>query len=70
MPVYIPHDSSEDVDQDGLDLVVRVQQLEGLLHLDLRGAAAHIEEVGRVTALELYIRVYIERYSKLYMLMA
>ena len=42
------HDAPEDVDEDGLDLLVRVEQLKGLLHLRLRGAATHIEEVGGV----------------------
>jgi hypothetical protein len=47
------HDASEDVHQDGLHLLVRVQQLEGLLHLGLGGSAAHVQEVGRVAAVQL-----------------
>jgi hypothetical protein len=50
----LPHDAAEDVDQDGLDLLVRVQQLKGLLDLRLVGSAAHVQEVGRVAALQLH----------------
>ena len=48
-----PHDASEDVDQDGLHLLVSVEQLESLLYLALGGSTADVQEVGRVTALKL-----------------
>jgi hypothetical protein len=47
------HDAAEDVDQDGLHLRVRTQDLEGSLHLLHVGASAHVQEVGRLAALQL-----------------
>src|SRR6185369_6510575 len=41
------HDAAEDVDQDGLDLLVLQHDLEGFRDLLGGGAAAHVEEVGR-----------------------
>lgn len=52
---YLPHDASEDVHEDGLDLLVGVQQLEGLLHLALGGSTAHVQEVGGITAFQLLV---------------
>src|SRR5206468_1287666 len=47
------HDAAEDVDQDGLDLVGREDELERLGDALLGGAAADVEEVGRLTARQL-----------------
>ncbi|KAF1773441.1 hypothetical protein GQ600_1002 [Phytophthora cactorum] len=46
------HDAAENVDQDRLDLVIAVQDLEGLLHLLLGGASAHIQEVSGRAAVQ------------------
>src|SRR3954452_5210927 len=45
-----PQDAAEDVDEDGLYILVGEQDLERVLDLFLAGAAAHIQEVGRTTA--------------------
>ena len=47
------HDAAEDVDQDALHARVGGDDLEGGRHLFLRGAAADIEEVGGLGAVEL-----------------
>ncbi len=47
------HDAAEDVDEDALHLRVRGDDLERLGDLLLGGAAAHVEEVGRLRAVEL-----------------
>ena len=47
------HDSAEDVDQDAFDVGVREDQLESLGHALARGAAADVEKVGRLAAVEL-----------------
>ena len=47
------HDAAEDVDQDALDVRVGGDDLEGRRHLLLRGAAADVEEVRRLGAVEL-----------------
>jgi len=49
----VPHDASEYVDEDGLDLLVPIQQLEGLLHLAFCGPPTHIQEIRRVPSLQL-----------------
>ena len=43
-------DAAEDVDQDALDVLVRHQDAEGVLDLLGVGAAADVEEVGRLAA--------------------
>src|SRR6202453_1935310 len=43
-------DAAEDVDEDGLHVLVGEQDLEGVLDLLLVGAPAHVEEVGRRAA--------------------
>jgi hypothetical protein len=47
------HDAAEDVDENALHLRVRGDDLEGRGDLLLRGAAAHIEEVRGLLAVEL-----------------
>jgi hypothetical protein len=47
------HDAAKDVDQDGLDLLVLEHDLEGFGDLLGRGAAAHVQEVGRLGAKQL-----------------
>jgi succinyl-CoA synthetase beta subunit len=47
------HDAAEDVDQDALHVRVADDDLEGLGHFFLGGAAAHVQEVGRLAAIEL-----------------
>ncbi|GAB1395635.1 hypothetical protein MASR1M65_04120 [Saprospiraceae bacterium] len=47
------HDAAEDVDEDALHVRVRGDDLEGFGHLLLRRAAADVEEVGRLRAVEL-----------------
>ncbi len=47
------HDAAEDVDQDGLHLVGREDQLERLGDALLGGTAADVEEVGRLAARQL-----------------
>src|SRR5699024_7605078 len=44
------HDATEDIDQNGLDLVVGENQLERLLDALGVGAATDVEKVGRLTA--------------------
>ena len=44
------HDAAEDVDQDAFDVGVAQDDLEGLGHPVLGGAAADVEEVGRIAA--------------------
>ncbi len=47
------HDAAEDVDQDALHRRVGEDDLERRLHLFLGGAAADVEEVGGLRAIEL-----------------
>src|SRR5690606_34852425 len=47
------HDAAEDVDQDGLDLGVGKNELERLGDAFLGGAAADVEEVRRIAAVQL-----------------
>src|SRR5207248_1992288 len=47
------HDAAEDVDQDALNVRVGGDDLERRRHLLLGGAAADVEEVGRLGAVEL-----------------
>ena len=47
------HDAAEDVDQDGLHVLVLQHDLEGFGHLLGGGTAAHVEEVGRLAAVQL-----------------
>src|SRR5690606_28276168 len=47
------HDAAEDVDQDGLDAVVLEHDLERFGDLLGRGAAADVQEVGRLAAEQL-----------------
>ena len=47
------HDAAEDVDQDGAHLRVGQDQLEGRGHALAGRAAAHVEEVGRLAAVQL-----------------
>ncbi len=47
------HDAAEDVDEDALHIGVAHDDLEGLRHLLLGGAAADIEEVGGLAAEQL-----------------
>ena len=47
------HDTTENVDKDGLDLLVRSDDLEGLLDGRLSGTTTNIEEVGGAAAIEL-----------------
>jgi hypothetical protein len=47
------HDTTEDVHQNALHLLISVQQLEGSLYLALRGASADVKEVGWVTSFQL-----------------
>src|SRR5690606_7154640 len=47
------HDAAEDVDQDGLDLGVGKNELERLGDAFLGGAAADVQEVGRIAAVQL-----------------
>lgn len=44
------HDAAEDIDQDGLDVVAGQNQLEGFLDALGIGAAADVQEVGRLAA--------------------
>jgi len=47
------HDAAKNVDKDSLDLRIRVEELEGLGDLRLRGTATNVEEVGRLTTVQL-----------------
>ena len=47
------HDAAEDVDQDALHLRIGEEQAKRRRHLFLGGAAADVEEVGRLPAVEL-----------------
>eukprot|EP00160_Parvularia_atlantis_P014094 Unigene3303_Nuclearia_a/m.10131 Unigene3303_Nuclearia_a/g.10131 ORF Unigene3303_Nuclearia_a/g.10131 Unigene3303_Nuclearia_a/m.10131 type:complete len:320 (-) Unigene3303_Nuclearia_a:456-1415(-) len=47
------HNAAKDVDEDALDLLVRRDDLERLLHHALGRAAADVEEVGRRAAVQL-----------------
>src|SRR5690625_3081717 len=47
------HDATENVDEDAFDVRVREDDLEGRGHPLLGGAATHVEEVGRIAAIEL-----------------
>jgi hypothetical protein len=47
------HDAAEDVDQDALHCRIGRDDLERCGHLLLGGATAHVEEVGRLGAIEL-----------------
>src|SRR5690606_32199451 len=47
------HDAAEDVDQDGLHALVLEHDLEGFGHFLGRGAAANVQEVGRLAAEQL-----------------
>src|SRR5690606_12544729 len=46
-------DATEDVDEDAFDLVAGQDQLERFDHALLVGTAAHVQEVGRLAAVEL-----------------
>ena len=47
------HDAAEDIDQDRLDVGVGEDDLEALRHGFRRGAAADVEEIGRLAAVQL-----------------
>ena len=47
------HDAAEDVDQNGLHIFVAQHDLEGFRYLLGGGAAAHVQKVGRLAAIEL-----------------
>src|SRR4030095_502975 len=46
------HDPAEDIDQDGLHVLVGNEKLEGFGHLLFRHAAANVEKVGRAAAIK------------------
>src|SRR5215471_3788926 len=48
-----PHDAAEDVDEDGLDVLVRENDAEGVLDLLFVGASADVQEIRRFAAGEL-----------------
>src|SRR5690606_36595655 len=47
------HDAAEDVDEDAFDILILQDDLEGLRDLLARGAAANVEEVCRLAAVQL-----------------
>src|SRR5690606_24815306 len=48
------HDATEDVDQNCFHIVVGQDDLEGFGHSFLGGTTAHVQEVGRCSAVQLH----------------